>query len=274
MASQAPTAQLPLDSIDPPARPHREAMDPGELGALADSMSASGLHQPIGVRGPDRDGRYEIVWGHRRIVAAQMLKWPNIEAKIFPPDYDPLVARTEENGLREQLNPREEARIVQEFKDGDYSLAATARLMRKSTAWVSSRLEILGWPQDVQEQLATGTLGIAVARELAAVDHDSYRRELLKEAERVGATARVATAWRAHYEADRERIVQNHMTVQAILERREAFYVETDCQSCRRRIDTRATVLLRICSDCNLELEQQHQAEDRLGATPASALPA
>lgn len=266
MRDQAPTDQLPLDSIDPPARAHREAMDPQELGALADSMSASGLHQPIGVRGPDENGRFEIVWGHRRWAAAQMLRWPTIEAKVYPRDYDPLVARTEENGLREQLNPREEARIVEEFQAAGHSLHGTARLMRKSADWVAGRLEILSWPADLQDSLAAGHLTLGVARELAHIEHQGYRQELAREAARTGATAKTAALWRAHYEADRERITANRMSVEMILERRESFYLECDCQSCRRRVDTRATVLLRICNDCSNELARAQAQEDQEAA--------
>lgn len=238
-------------------------MDVGELGALADSMSASGLHQPIGVRGPLTGGVFEIVYGHRRWTAAKMLKWPDIEAKVYPADYDPLVARTEENGLREQLNPREEARVVKQFLDKNYSQAETARLMRKSYSWIAARVELLTWPQELQDAVAAGAVALSVARELATIDHPGYRDELIREASRTGATQRQAAVWRAHYEADRERIVGNHMAVAEILERREQFYIDVLCESCRARVPATATRLLRICTDCDTELRTAQANHDQ-----------
>jgi len=97
---------LAVDSIDEPAAPSREAMDPMALGALADDMAVNGLLQPIGARGPNEHGRFEVVWGHRRLMAARILHWPGIAARVCEWSVDPLVARLSENLIRTRAKRR------------------------------------------------------------------------------------------------------------------------------------------------------------------------
>jgi len=107
----------PLDRIDEPAAPLREAIDPSALGELTDSLATDGLLQPIGLRGPNGEGRYEIIWGHRRFLAARSLGWTTIGARLCPWDTSPTMARMTENFQRTDLNPREEALAIQKLHD-------------------------------------------------------------------------------------------------------------------------------------------------------------
>src|SRR5712664_2221472 len=104
--------RIPLDAVDVPAEPLRESIDPQALGDLADDMAVNNLLQPIGARGPSPTNRYEVVWGHRRLLAARMLDWPSIPARVCPWPTDPALARIAENMMRTDLNPREEAHAV------------------------------------------------------------------------------------------------------------------------------------------------------------------
>src|SRR6267142_4191895 len=93
-------AEIAVDAIDDPSVPARESVDQVALGELADNMSANGLLQYIGVRGPSPGGRYEVVWGHRRTMAARILQWPTITARVCPWDTEPLEARAAETLIR------------------------------------------------------------------------------------------------------------------------------------------------------------------------------
>lgn len=248
-------ARIALSLIDPPTHQLRDELDPVRLGELADSMAAEGLHQAIGVRGPNDAGRFEVVWGHRRWSAARALAWDEIDCRLFPWSYDPLLAAISENLQREQLTPLEEARAIEKLRAAGQPLVAIGRLMRRSDGWVRDRLDLLGAPADVQEAVAAKALPLAVARELAAVEHAEYRRALIEEAKRTGATVATVTVWVAHYNADRARIEVNHDTVAEIAARREAFVIYTNCDGCRSDVDFRRTRALRFCESCAASLE-------------------
>lgn len=249
--------EVAIDAIDRPSVPLREQIDPSYIGRLADSMATTGLLQSIGLRGPSPVGRYEIVWGDCRTFAARQLGWPSIPARVCDWTVAPGEARAAENMQRENLNPREEAREVKRLRDEGQPLAAIARILRRSDTWVASRVELLQWPNDLQDRVARGELTMSTARLLSGIDHEGYREELLNEIKRTGATAPVVSMWVAHYEADRDRIIRNHDTVEQIIGRRESFVILFNCEVCAKRADTQLSVLLRICQDCKQTLDEE-----------------
>ncbi len=240
-------------------------MDPDALGALADSIAAEGLHQPIGVRGPMADGSYEIGFGHRRYCAHQLLQREAIDCKVYPAETDVDLMRVTENGQREQLTPIEEALECGRFMKRVGSTAAVARMFRRSDAWVRSRLALLDLPDDIQRAVHLGDVAVNVATALARVDHEAYRASLIDEATRSGASVNVVNVWVAHYEADKGRIIQNHLTVQEITERRAAYIVYFPCDGCHTEVPYLDTRSLRFCTRCAGELLAVMQAE-----TPAA----
>jgi len=260
---------LPLDALDDPAAPSREQIDPAALGELTDSLGINGLLQPIGARGPSPEGRYEVIWGHRRAQAARLLQWATIRARVCEWSHDPLEARLVENLLRVDLNPREEANAISVFLARGKPIAEIARMMRKSVGWVDARRELLSWPVELQDRVARGELTFAVARLLADVDHAGYRKELLDEAVRTNANAPTVSVWLAHYASDKERIIRNQETIEQFVERRETFTVLCLCESCREQVDTRSTSILRMCARCVSELREAQLAEDRERARDA-----
>jgi ParB/RepB/Spo0J family partition protein len=263
-------ARIAVTLIDPPTHMLRDEIDPLKLGELADSMAAEGLHQAIGVRGPSDAGRFEIVWGHRRWAAARSLQWDEIDARVYPMSFDPLLAAISENLQREQLTPLEEAKAIEKMRAAGHPLQGIARLFRRSDVWVRARLDLLGTPPDVQEAVAAGALPLAVAYELASIEHAEYRRSLIEEAKRTGATLATVRVWVAHYEADRARIETNHDNVAEIVSRREAFVIYTACDGCRKDVDFRTTRALRFCSGCADELQAAFRGEQSPGDLASS----
>lgn len=249
-------ADVPLALIRRPERPSRLALDPERTGALADDLAANGLLQRIGLRGPFPDGSYEIAWGDRRYAAARLLLWPTIPAKVYAADADPLVVRAAENFQHEALTPIEEAMVARELHEAGHPLAAVARLLRRSDGWVRERLDLLVMPQELQDAIHERRLPMAVARLLAAVDHDDYRRSLIDEAERTGCNERTATVWLAHYEADKARIISNHLTVAEITDARHAYVIYYTCDACGVDVNYRETRGWRFCAGCGADLER------------------
>jgi ParB/RepB/Spo0J family partition protein len=252
--------EIPLYLIDPPEQPSRDAIDPASLADLADDIASNGLLQRVGLVGPSPEGRYRVSWGDRRTRALRLLEWAAAPAKVAPWGTDPRIMRAAENLVRVQLNPREEGRAVKELLDAGMPLAHVARVMRRSQEWCEQRAAILDWPEELQAGVSAGTLPLAVARQLAGIDHDAYRAELVREAERTGANSRTVAVWLSHYAADRERIITNHVTVAEITARREEWVVMFTCDCCAQQADARSSALLRVCPGCLKALRDEQAA--------------
>lgn len=241
---------VPTFSVREPSQRLRSGIEPEALGRLADSIATEGLHQPIGVSGPGADGLYDIVWGHRRLLAVRLLGWPTIPARVFPAGYDPLLASVSENIQRENLTPVEEALAIQRFLERGESLAGVTRLFRRSRAWVTGRIELLELGEDLRAAVHEGRLTMAAALALRVVDHDGYRAELVAEVERGGAPVTLINSWTAHYLADRERYIRNRSTVEAILQDREQYVVYFHCEGCDSDVPYAESQSFRLCHKC------------------------
>ena len=243
-------ADLPLAQLSEPTAPHRESMDPDELHRLADSMAANGLHQAAAARGPLPDGSYEIIWGHRRLIAARILNWTTLHCRIYPPETDPTHARLDENNIRADLSPLEEARQVAAVFESTKSLSSTARYFRRSTTWVDQRLELLTFPKDLQDAVHGGRVGLGVAARLAAIDDDACRLNYTQEAERTGATVSTVEIWKQHWISDGARLRANFHTVEEIAARRENYIHYVQCDTCKEPVNFTLTRALRMCPEC------------------------
>lgn len=123
---------LPLDLIEEdPANP-RQAFDPDELAALAETLKSRGLKQPIVVRPANEAGRYVIRYGARRFRAARMAGLTEIRAVVEAGDVDEADALTDQLIENEQRAPLSTADMAQ----------AVARLLAlgKSQAEIARRL--------------------------------------------------------------------------------------------------------------------------------------
>jgi ParB family chromosome partitioning protein len=254
--SAAPSAEreLPLDAIDPPAEAHRAHLDIGELGRLADDMAARGLLQAIAVRANAYGDRYEVIYGHRRFEAARLLRWATLRARVYAHDADIEEARMAENAFRADLNPLEEAHVCARWLARGHARAHVARIMRRSEEWVAGRLAVLEFPDDLRAAVAAGTMTLAVARALAPVDFGPYRAQLIAEATRAGASARVVDAWAAHYAADRERIVTNTVTIEELAQQRDTYIVKIVCECCLDQVPLDERRQLSVCTGCYRDL--------------------
>src|SRR5687767_1223416 len=95
--------ELPVESIEPNPDQPRTKFEAAALDALAGSISAAGLLQPLIVR-PLDDGRFELVAGERRWRAAQKAGLDRVPAVIrTSPEDERLQAALIENMVREDL---------------------------------------------------------------------------------------------------------------------------------------------------------------------------
>lgn len=167
---------VPIEWLRPSKAQPRTRFDQEALRALAESIAARGILQPLLVRpladAPASPGiagaRYEIIAGERRWRAAQ---WAQLhEVPIVVQSFDEveaLEAALIENLQREDLNAIEEAqgyrRLLEEFK---LSQEAVSRIIGKSRSHIANTLRLLTLPEPVQQAVETGQLSAGHARAL------------------------------------------------------------------------------------------------------------
>ena len=158
----------------------RETFNEFKLDELANSIKKNGIIQPIAVR-PKKleDGKYEIVAGERRWLAAQKAGLHDIPVNVLDlSDVESLEVAIVENIQRDDLNPVEEAkgykRLSEEF---NYDHENIAKLMSKSRSHVSNTLRLLTLPNDIIGMLEEGTLTSGQARPLIGLTNASQIAE-------------------------------------------------------------------------------------------------
>ncbi|HEX8009700.1 MAG TPA: ParB/RepB/Spo0J family partition protein [Casimicrobiaceae bacterium] len=174
---------LALDRIRSGRYQPRTRMDEASLAELADSIRNQGVVQPILVR-PIDGGRYEIIAGERRWLAAKRAGLAEIPALIrVVPDQAALALALVENIQREDLNPLEEAqgikRLIEEF---GLTHEAAAQAIGRSRSAVTNLLRLTQLALPAQALLLAGKLDMGHARALLA----------LPVAEQPAAAARIA----------------------------------------------------------------------------------
>ena len=160
---------LRIAEIEPRADQPRKQFDKESLRALADSIAAYGVLQPILVRpNPNAEDLFEIIAGERRWRAAKMAGLTEIPAVIL--DGDDLKAAqiaVIENVQREDLNVVEEAfayeALIERF---DLTQEQVARQVGKSRPAIANLLRLLELPEEVLEQLKAGDITSGHARAL------------------------------------------------------------------------------------------------------------
>ncbi len=177
--------EISVDRISPGRYQPRTHMNPDTLAALAASIKAQGVVQPVVVRtiGPDS---YELIAGERRWRAAQQAQLKSIPAIVRDvPDEAALAMALIENIQREDLNPIEEAtalkRLIDEF---DMTHGTAAEAVGRSRAAVSNLLRLLELAPEVKSLLDRGELEMGHARALLPLDNhgqiDAAREVVVK----------------------------------------------------------------------------------------------
>jgi len=183
--------ELPVELIKPnPAQP-RTNFEPEALAALAASIEASGVVQPLLVR-PLPDGSYELVAGERRWRAAQQAGIAKVPAVVRDQaEAERLQAALIENMVREDLNPVEEARACDALvRDLGLTKEELARRVGRSRPAVSNLIRLLELPDELLELLEAGDLSEGHGKALLGANGNDVRRRLGREAARGGWSVR------------------------------------------------------------------------------------
>ena len=176
----------------------RKHFDPAKLQELADSIAASGVHQPVllrplpAARVPDTVGlkprpTHEMVAGERRLRASLLAGVATIPAMVRDlTDAQVLEIQIIENLQRDDLNPLEEAEGYRYLIDHTgLNAQEVGGKIGKSRAYVYARLKLLDLAPDARHALADGRLDASRALLLARIPDTALQAQACKTLTRV-----------------------------------------------------------------------------------------
>lgn len=158
---------LRISDIEPRPDQPRKNFEPEALAALADSIAANGVLQPLLVRSGTA-GFYQIIAGERRWRASKMAGLTEVPVIITEADDKKAFEfALIENIQRENLNAIEEAAAIRELMI-EYGLTqeeVSGKISRSRSA-VSNAIRLLELPDSVMRKVADGLLSPGHARTL------------------------------------------------------------------------------------------------------------
>lgn len=182
---------LQLEAIATSLTNPRKTFHPEKLQELADSIKASGVHQPVlvrplpGSRVPDTPAEvsFELVVGERRYRASKLAGADTIPALVRElTDEQVIEIQVIENLQREDLPPLEEAEGYQALIDttGISKEELPAKVGRSRTT-VYSRLKLLELCADAKAALREGKLDASRAELIARIPDEKLQLKALQE---------------------------------------------------------------------------------------------
>jgi ParB family chromosome partitioning protein len=183
--------ELPVSLIKPNPSQPRTNFNEEALAALAASIEATGVVQPLLVR-PLPDGSYELVAGERRWRAAQQAGLEKVPAVVRDQaEAERLQAALIENMVREDLNPVEEARACAALvEDLGLTKEELAKRVGRSRPAVSNLIRLLELPDEALGLLESGDLSEGHGKALLGATGNDVRRRLARDAVRGGWSVR------------------------------------------------------------------------------------
>jgi len=184
---------VPISHIRPNAYQPRSHFDEESMAALAASIKAVGLLQPVLVRELQGETEtYELIAGERRWRAARRAGLQTIPVLVqTADDVTSLEQALVENLHRVDLNALEEAAAYQQLID-EFGLTheQVATRMGKGRATVTNTLRLLQLPAGAQRALAERTISAGHARALLGTPDRALQERLVERIIEEGLTVR------------------------------------------------------------------------------------
>lgn len=154
----AGTSDIPLEKIQPNRQQPRQHFDQASIQELATSIGTHGVLQPIVVSRTPAGG-YELIAGHRRVLASRLAGKSSIPAVVREEVRDRLELALVENLQRADLNAIETARAYKLLMETyDLTQEQLADRLGKSRSSIANTLRALQAPQVLQDAVQDGKI--------------------------------------------------------------------------------------------------------------------
>ena len=205
---------ISTDLIDDPEQPMRTDLTPASVEDLIMSIKQVGLIEPLIVK--PKNGRYEVIAGHRRLFACRLAKIVEIPCHVHKASNEQTeMMKIHENLYRAEIKPSDEAKhfsyLIDKHKMTPIKIA---QLITKSPTYVMDRLAILNYPDFLLDAMKSGKISFSVAKEFARFDDLKQMQSAVYYAMRGGMTQEMASKWVKDYKRSKE---QPEVTEQRVI---------------------------------------------------------
>jgi len=182
--------EVPLTLLDPPAIDARMERNDEQLEELVGDVAKRGVILPLAV--VRQNGRYEIVDGFCRFIAAGRAGLPVVPCMVYPSkDVALQGVKYAANLFRLDMSAAEEATFFHELFEHEcgQDLDRVCALVNRRRAYVEARLALVLGDEAVFEAVRRKEISLGVAAELNRIGKEDYRRYYLKHAIKDGASS-------------------------------------------------------------------------------------
>ncbi|HNZ28840.1 MAG TPA: ParB/RepB/Spo0J family partition protein, partial [Candidatus Goldiibacteriota bacterium] len=174
--------EINVSDIKPNTLQPRKTFTADKMEELIQSIKENGIIEPI-ILNETGSGKYEIIAGERRFIAAQragLRKVPAVIKNVTA--MKKLEWAVVENIIREDLNPIEEAMAYKQLMEG-YRMTQEqlASRLGRPRATVANTLRLLMLPESVQQYVKTGRINEGHAKVLLGIDDKSRQKALAEQ---------------------------------------------------------------------------------------------
>lgn len=241
---------IKVNMIDDPEVDIREAMDKEGIEELAESIKNVGLIQPIIVF--KKNDRYEVVVGHRRLIACRYAKLEKINAMVLKYNSDKMeIMKIDENIMREAISPIETAKYIYRIREEKkMSTTETAKFFRKTPQWVNAMLRLLDLDEYTTRAVDRGAISYQGALELQKVKDDNHRTALTKAAVESGAHTRTINNWVKQNEIARESTYNERTEEKKTEQEQKPIVYKKRCIVCNELVEAETLISVDVCPKC------------------------
>lgn len=187
--------EINLDLLIEPPVPVRMSMDDDKLHELAQDLKRHGVLQNLVV--VTADGKYEILAGHRRYLAARLAGLVHVPCLIFDDLADAKYAvMLSENGFREDVTAAEEGCFFLDLAEKHgWSEPQICHHVDRSADYVNERVKLVTRFPEVMKRVAAREMNWSQAKAIMRLKNPQWQPYLIEQACLHGATARTLSQY-------------------------------------------------------------------------------
>lgn len=188
--SSADVAEILVDDISVNPQQPRQDFNSVALEELAASINENGIVQPVTVR--QKNGKYELIAGERRLRAVKLINMRSIPAYVMSVDDERMLQLALiENIQREDLNPIDIAQAYDDLiETHGLTHGEVADRVGKNRSTVANFLRLLTLPPEIKDALRKGEVSQGHARALLALKDVSKIKSLFRKLMKNGLSVR------------------------------------------------------------------------------------
>lgn len=217
---------------------------------LTQSIRKIGVIEPL-IVAKTKEG-FNLLAGKRRLKASQAAGLPTVPCVVLDLEQqDGFTITLHENMYRENLNAVDEALIYQQLRDKHrYSSKEIAKMIGQSEGYVSQRLQIILWPDNLTQALHHDQISFSVARELSMVTEIKHLNYLLKWTIEQGANYRTVRRWRIDWQSSKLQPTPDDQDQPPADKPPPTPPEQIPCYWCSSWTNPDKLVTIHLCTDC------------------------